>query len=139
MQPPNVVFPDVELVVVEYLRERLAARPESFAAAEVDIRTPAILPRLMVRVRRDGGARLDHVREAARMTVLVYAENDADATDLTRLVRALMWAAPGTGPIVRVVDNAGPVAVADESGRAIRSMAFEVVVRGTNLPADLTV
>lgn len=133
-----VVFPDVELEVVDYLRAALAARPEAFAAATVDIRVPSPIPARLVQVRRDGGTRLDQTREAARMTINVFAANEADVTDLARLCRALLWAAPDGDPIVRVDDISGPVAIPDESQRKRRFFTVEVIVRGENLPADLT-
>lgn len=138
MQPPNIIFPDVELVVVDYLRTALAARPESFADATVDIRVPPTMPARLVQVRRDGGVRLDGIREAARTTLNIYAETEADVADLTRLCRALLWAAPNGSPIVRVNDGSGPVAIPDESNRKRRFFTVEVIVRGADLPADLT-
>lgn len=138
MQPPNIIFPDVELVVVEYLRTTLEARPEPFAEATVDIRVPATMPERLVQVRRDGGVRLDNIREAARVTVNIFAETEADAADLTRLCRALLWAAPNGSPVVRVNDGSGPVAIPDESGRKRRFFTVEVIVRGEEIPADLT-
>ncbi|HKY57663.1 MAG TPA: hypothetical protein VJL80_06470 [Aeromicrobium sp.] len=133
-----IVFPDVELVVVEYLRAALAARPESFADAKVDIRVPSTVPPRLVWVRRDGGTRQEATREVARVSINIFAGTEADATDLARLVRALLWAAPDGDPILRVNDFSGPVAIPDESQRKRRFFGVEVHIRGENLPADLT-
>lgn len=138
MQPPNIVFPDVELAVVDYLRAALVARPEPFADTTVDIRVPNPIPARLVQIRRDGGPRLDKTREAARVAVNIFAPTEADATDLARLCRALLWAAPDGNPIVRVIDISGPVAIPDESQRKRRFFTVEVWVRGADLPADLT-
>lgn len=87
----------------------------------------------MVIVRRDGGARLDPVREAARLGVRVWGSTEKEASDLAALVRALMWAAPDGQPVVRVDELSGPVPVADESAQPLRYMTFSVVQRGSYL------
>lgn len=126
-----VVFPDVELWATGHLRSALAARAESYAAdVFVSNAVPAGRRDRMVIVRRDGGPRLDVVREAARLTVRVWGKTEQEATDLARLVRALLWAAPNGAPVLKVSDLSGPSPVADESGQPLRLMSFEVIVRG---------
>lgn len=138
MQPPVIVFPDVELWAANYLRTSLAARPESFASdVHVGISVPSPRTDRMVIVRRDGGPRLDTTREAARLGVRVWATTDQEATDLARLVRALLWMSPDGDPVCRVTDLAGPSSVPDESGQPLRFFSMELVVRGVPLDADL--
>ena len=137
MQPANVVFPDVELWAATYLRAALGARPESFADAYVSNAVPNPRRDRMVIVRRDGGPRVSAATEAARMGVRVFAKSEQDATDLARLVRALLWIAPDGDPVCAVRDLSGPSAVADESGQPLRYFTLEIVVRGVPLPADL--
>ena len=137
MQPPVIVFPDVELWAAGYLRSALAARPESFADAHVGISVPSPREDRMVIVRRDGGPRLDTTREAARLGVRVWATTDQEATDLARLVRALLWMSPDGDPVCRVTDLSGPSSVPDESGQPLRFFSMELVVRGVPLDADL--
>lgn len=138
MQPPSIIFPDVELWATSFLRTSLAARSESYAS-DVYVSNAVPNPRQnrMVVVRRDGGPRLDQVREAARLSVRVWAKTEQDATDLARLVRALLWASPDGAPVCRVNDLAGPSPVPDDSHQPLRYMTFELIVRATNLaPAD---
>jgi hypothetical protein len=138
MQPPVIVFPDVELWACDYLKTALAARPESFAdTVYVGVKVPDPRRDRMVIVRRDGGPRLDTVREAARLGVRVWATSEQDATDLARLVRALMWMAPDGSPVCRVNDLSGPSPVADESKQPLRFFSLELIVRGAPLDADL--
>lgn len=134
MQPASIIFPDVALWATEYLRDALKARPETYATGvRVDTKMPAQRPKRAVILRRDGGPRLDGVRESARVSAQVWASTEQDVNDLTRLVRALMWAAPDGRPVVRVADSAGPSTIVDESKQPGRYMTFDVTVRGTPL------
>ncbi len=129
---PVVVMPDVELWATGHLRTALAARLEAYASnVHVSNAVPATRLSRMVIVRRDGGPRLDHVREVARLGVRVWAMTERDATDLARLVAALLWAAPNGAPVLRVTQPTGPTPVADPSGQPLRYLTFEVTVRGT--------
>lgn len=131
---PAVIFPDVELWATGYLRTALAGRTEAYATG-VYLSNTVPSPRRdrMVIVRRDGGPRLDVTREAARLAVRVWAKTEQDATDLARLVAALLWAAPTGEPVVRVTQPTGSTPVADDSGQPLRFMSFEITVRGSNL------
>lgn len=133
-----VVFPDVELWATTYLRVALSVRPESYTSGVyVSNVVPAVRHDRMVIVRRDGGPRLDAVREAARLNVRVWAKTEQDATDLARIVGALLWAAPDGDPVLRVEQPTGPTPVADDSQQPLRLLTFEVVVRGTQLPPEV--
>jgi hypothetical protein len=129
---PLVMFPDVELTVTSYLRGALAARSEAYVTGvKVDNRVPNPRPARLVTVRRDGGPRLDAVRESARIGVNVWAGSEQDVTDLTRLVRALLWSAPTGAPVCRVNELSGPSPIPDDQPR--RYMTFELIIRGANL------
>lgn len=131
---PAVVFPDVELWATGWLRTALAARPEAYAAnVFVGTAVPSTRRDRMVTIRRDGGPRLDATREAARLGVNVWGKTEQEASDLARLVRALLWAAPDGNPVCRVDELAGPSPVADESGQPRRFLTFELTVRGSDL------
>ena len=131
-RPPLILFPDVELVITTYLRQALNARWEPYIfGVKVGTTVPKHRPVRLVTVRRDGGPRLDHVREAARVGVNVWAGTEQDASDLAALIRALMWAAPDGAPICRVVELSGPSPVADVVPR--RYLTFELIVRGADL------
>lgn len=129
---PPVTFPDVELFLTGWLRAALAVRTEAFkAGVVVSNAVPTTRPARLVTIRRDGGPRLDVARESARIGVNVYAATEQDASNLTRLVRALLWACSDGAPICRVVELSGPSPVADVVPR--RYLTFELIVRGANL------
>lgn len=131
---PVVVQPDVELWATGWLRTALAACDEPYAAnVYVSNTVPTTRRDRMVIVRRDGGLRLDLLREVARLTVRVWARTEQDATDLARLTAALLWAAADGDPVVRVTQPTGSTPVADPSGIPLRYMTFEVTTRGTEL------
>lgn len=134
MQPARIVFPDVPLWATAYLRAALADRTEAYAnSVHVGTQMPAKRPKRAVILRRDGGTRIDSTRESARLSAQVWAGTEQDVNDLTRLVRALVWAAPNGDPVVRVDDSAGPSTIVDESEQPGRYMTFDVIVRGTPL------
>ena len=131
MALPVVIFPDVDLWATGYLRSALAARAEPYAAGvKVAVTVPATRPARLVVVRRDGGPRLDVARETARLGVRVWAGTEQDATDLARLVAALLWAAPDGNPVLKVTQTSGPSPVPDSSGQPLRYLTFEVTTRG---------
>lgn len=136
MALPAVVFADVELWAGSYLRGRLAGRVEAFAAGVfVGNVVPGTRRDRMVVVRRDGGPRVSPVLDAARLSVRVWGRTEQEATDLARLVRALLHDATSDedGPVVRVVDQSGPSPVADESGQPLRYLVIEFLMRGSAL------
>ena len=130
MTAPVVVFPDVEAWAVGALKSALAGRSEAYASGvTVSNKVPGTIPARLVQVRRDGGARLDVVRDAPRLAVNVWASSEEDATDLASLVRALLWAAPDGDPVQKVVELSGPSPVPDTKPR--RYMLFQLNTRGT--------
>lgn len=129
-QPAATLFPDVELWAVQHLSAALAARPEPYAAGvHVGIKVPNPRAGRMVIVRRDGGTAAD-LFDDARLSVRVWAPTDAEATDLSRLVGALLWGAPDGQPVVRVSQESGPITVPDESEQALRYSVFTIRTRG---------
>lgn len=131
MSAPVVVQPDVELWAAQWLRAALAARPEAYATGvHVGTAVPATRAARMVLVRRDGGRRLDLLREVARLTVHTWGSTEQEANDLARLVGALLWSAPDGNPVVQVALNTGASPVADPSGQPMRTQTFDVTTRG---------
>lgn len=135
MTVPVVVFPDAELWATQWLRNALSDRAESYAQnVYVSNAVPSTRRDRMVTFRRDGGPRLDVVREVARLGVNVWGRTEQEATDLARLVRALMWSAPNDGPpVYRVADLSGPSPIADESGQPRRFFTLELTMRGAEI------
>lgn len=135
-QPPRIVFPDVELTLTGLLRELLEGRAEPYAA-DVYVGTTIPNPRRerMIIIRRDGGTSIEGLLEAAQVGINVWADTEQNVNDLTRLMRALLWAAPNGKPVCRVEDVSGSIAIADDSGQPLRYLTFEVTLRGTPLAA----
>lgn len=130
------MYPDVESAVIAYLRSALAARPESYASGvTVSNALPATIPARTVWVRDDGGPDATAVTKASRVGVNVFtAANTRDeGVDLANLIRALLKAAPGSGPFTNATSFTGPVAVPDESKRPRFYITCELHVRGTAL------
>jgi hypothetical protein len=128
-------MPDVELWATGYLRTALVARPESYAVARVDNAKASEkvrpYPARQVVVRRDGGPQ-DGLFDNARLTVRVWADDEQDAADLARLVRALLMVAPGNGPVVRVESSTGPQGVPGDS-QPQKFFTADVQTRGSAL------
>lgn len=127
-------FPDVELVLTGRMRTALAARGESYAqGVYVSNRVPDAASGgrrdRMVIFRRDGGA-ASEVLDDARVSARVWATTEQDATDLARLVAALLWAMPNGTPIVSVDTESGPLPIADDSGQPLRYSVYRVRSRG---------
>ena len=123
-----IIFPDVELVICEYLRTALAdyGYPGIFVSNRRESQATAVW------VRRDGGPEQSKVLEVPRLGVNVFAPSEKAVTDLARTVSALLRAAPDGSPVTRVTQTSGPSPIADESGPR-RFMTFELTVRGADL------
>lgn len=133
LQPAAVLFPDVELWASTFLRAALAARAEPYAAnVFVSNQVPPVRRDRMVIVRRDGGTP-EALRDQAYLSVRVWATTEQDATDLARLVTALLWSAPTGDPVLMVRQQSGASPVADESGQPLRFIVMEIHTRGEAL------
>lgn len=130
-QAAEVVAPDVELMLTGYLRARLDARPESYAAGVRVSNTKAGNPERQVVIRRDGGPQRG-VLDYPRLGVRVWATKEQDASDLARLVQALLLDARGTNGIVGVTSLSGPSSVPDDA-QPQKYLTLEMVVRATPL------
>lgn len=133
LQPTPIVFPDAELWLTTALRAALGARAEIWAsAAFVSNRVPSPRRDRMVIVRRDGGP-TDGMFDLPRIGVNVWGTTEQEATDLARLVCALMSTLPGSSGCVSVTQQSGPIPIADESGQPRRYSVFQARLRGTPL------
>ena len=131
-----VVFADIDLATVNYLRDILAAYAGDFDyAADVHVSVVVPNPRTerMVIIRRDGGRQVDPVRETARLGVQVWASTVKECADLANLVRALLLAMADGAPVCRVSETLAPSPVDDESGQPMRYGTFTLVARGADL------
>lgn len=129
---PTVMFTDIEAWAVGYLDTALTASSEPYAdGAEVSNRTPDEMPARMVTVRDDGGPR-SAVTKVASLAVNVWAETEEDASDLIRLVVALLESATADGPIVGHQATSGPARVPEESGVPHWFASVDLVHRGAS-------
>ena len=128
---PVVLFDDIELWATAAIRTALGARSEPYTD-EVYVSNKVPNPRRdrMVIVRRDGGGRLDAVREAPRLGINVWAMTDQDATDLARMVAALIWASPDGNPVSKVTVTGGPYPIPDDSTQFLRYITAELISKG---------
>ena len=132
-----VIYPDLEKVLVEKLTELLGAREEP-VAQDVKVSTikpsPDVTPYpgKTVVIRSDGGAELDHVRRLDRVGINIWAPTYAEASDLARLVTALL--ADTTGEAIKNVRiTLHPIRVAEAGPEEHRYLTAEFVVKATNL------
>lgn len=132
-RPPALIFPDIEHVLTARIRTALEARNEEYAAGvRVSNKVPSPRPARLVTVRRDGGTATG-LRDQPRVGINVWAESDADANDLTALVRAIIRGLPNGNPITAVASLGGPASVPDESGAQRRYFTAELHTRGVPL------
>lgn len=126
-----IVFPDVELLLCNRLRAMLAERPEPYASVPfVGNTTPKPIPERAVVVRCDGGPRLDVVRQATRVGINVWARQQTEASNLARLVSALLVAATDAS-ILNVAQVTAPYAVPEETqDRVHLYLTGQVLIRG---------
>lgn len=133
----TVIFPDLEKELVAGLTSALAARSESYAQG-VKVCTikpaPDVVPypsRIVV-IRGDGGPALDHVRKMERAGLTIWADTYEDASNLARLVEALVKNLVGE-KIKNVNVALSPVRVAEEGPQECRYLTVEFITKGTDL------
>lgn len=136
---PIVIHDDIELWACNRLRELIAVRAESYTDnVYVSNTVPDPRRERMVIVRRDGGGRLDAVREAPRLGINVWMKDDGAASkqtaiNLARMVAALLWASPDGDPVSRVTVTGGPYAVEEASTHHVFYITAELISKGRNL------
>ena len=132
-----VIFPDVEKVLVAALKAELSTRSEP-VAANVSVSTikpspqKSPYPTKIIVVRSDGGTHLDHVRRMERLGLSIYADTYAEASDLARLVEALVRTL--TSAEIKLIDVVlSPVRIDEASEQEHRYMTLEIITKGTDL------
>lgn len=133
---PIVIHDDIELWACGRLETLLTARHEPYTDdVYVGNKVPNQRRDRMVIIRRDGGGRLDAVREAPRLGINVWVKNE-DATseqvanDLARMVAALLWASPDGDPVSKVTITGGPYPIPEESASHVRYITAELISHG---------
>lgn len=133
MSIPAVLFADIADHLADRLSALLAPRYPGRNAVTVSTVEPVTRPPRLVTLRRDGGPRRDVASEVARIGVNVWGTNDADATALANLVRALLPTLADGNPVCQVTEASGLIDVTPASGQARRYFSLEVVARGLQL------
>lgn len=130
MVKPVVLFPDAVLVVVDYLRPRLAAVP-------VYSKVPEARPETFITVRRVGGQRRSLILDRPRVDIHCWADSEEASEDLMKLARAYVLAMSGKRSNTTVYDVAevgGPMSLPDDvSGQPRYAFAVEFSTRGTEM------
>lgn len=132
---PVVIYPDAELVVIDYLRSKLATRSEPFVTGVLlGNKVPSPRAARFVRVRRNGGVESAPTVDRPRIDVECWAQTDGDAADLSALCRALIRSMQNVTPVRRVDDFLGPTPIPDpESNQPRYLFTVEISMRGTPL------
>ncbi len=134
-----IVYPDAELLVVEHLRARIAARVDDWAqGVKVGTRTPAASgPGRYLLVRRIGGTEAMLVVDAARLDVMVWHDaGDWPRGQLAQYARGVLLALPGRTlagvAVYRVEEFTGPVTMPDpvDDTRLVTLFSVEIRLRG---------
>ncbi|WP_163168106.1 hypothetical protein [Arthrobacter sp. Alg241-R88] len=133
LQPVAAMPIDADEWWLVYLRGALVGRTETYAQnVKFDRRVPNPRPARLVVVRKDGGS-LTGLLDSPRVSIDVWHDmspmGEKYATDLSRLLLALAFDAPGTNGCVRVQHLSGPVDVADPSGQPRRQSLIEATHR----------
>lgn len=133
----NVIFPDIEKVLVGALKTAIDARPESYAQ-DVVISTikpsPEVspYPSRIITIRGDGGPELDYVRKQERVGITIWADTYSDASNLARLVEALVKGL--TGEYIKLIDiNLSPVRIDEAGPQECRYITIQCITKGTAL------
>lgn len=126
-QPQAILYPDAELVLTTALRAALVARGRS----DVYVDRAVTAKRPLVVLTRDGGA-AGVLRDRPRIRVRTFAATAQAASDLARLINALLMDLPGSHGITRAEIASGPYEIPDDSG-PLRYALLEFEIRGSEL------
>lgn len=124
-----VIFPDVVAELVAFLGPALADRDETYCQG---VYVSRALPRgdrpaRAVTIRTDGGRRASAVHRVERVGLNVWANDWQEASDLGRMVAALLTSA-APSPIEHVDELNAFAPIDDESWQARRYGTFAITV-----------
>ena len=126
-QPAPMLYPDAELVLTTALRAALTA----YGRSDVLVSRSVSSAKPLVVLTRDGGA-TEVLRDRPRIRIRTFAATAQAATDLARLVNALLLGLPGSNGILRAEILSGPYEIPDASG-PLRYALAEFHIRGEEL------
>jgi len=127
----GILWDDMEATTVAYLSRALGARTEPVTAGVRVSAAKTEGPDRQVVVRDDGGGPEGDVRATVRLGVNVWATTEDEASELARLVTALINAWPDGRPVVRA-SATRPYAVKDAAG-PLRYLTAELTIRGSSV------
>jgi hypothetical protein len=133
----DVIFPDIEKVLVASFKTTLQGRSEPYAQnVIVSTVKPAPdvspYPSRIITIRADGGTELDYVRKQERVSITIWADTYSDASSLARLVEALVKGM--TGEAIKLVEiNLSPVRLDEAGPQECRYITIQCVTKGIAL------
>ena len=120
-----VLFPDVELLVCNLLRNPILGLP-------VGIKVPTTRPAEFIRILRTGGVTESIRSEAAQITVEAWAQSEQRASFILSQCRAIINRAEGS--LFGARELSGPINLPDPTTAQIRyTMSFQIRARGAAL------
>lgn len=127
-----VIFPDIEKVVVAYLASALSATAYSGTRVATKRAQPdQAQPSRQVIINAAYNAERDFVLKSATLTIDVYADDYASASELALLIESLIRGIVGS-PIMQATVLLGPVRRSDDTKQELRSIDVALVVKGSN-------
>lgn len=137
---PIITHTDLEMFLIGWYRDRLAARPEEITEdLEVDRVEREPLPRRLIVIRDDGGDETSFLTGDASVGVSVLAGTKSDPTDaksLADLAYALRSQIPSRdplNPVSAVLGSTRPVMVTESQERARVYFTLNLAVAGRPL------
>lgn len=124
-----IIYPDIEQILVAHLKATL---PNDVYVATKKAPADVTQPAKQVVIVGNYAGTLDVVRREATVTVDVYASDYLTASDLARLVAAVIVEPPAEH--IKFAEIAlGPVRLTDEGPQEKRSLSVDLIVKGSNL------
>ena len=127
-----VIFPDIEITLVAYLKNELTNAGESSVRVATKKSQPdETQPTEQVVVIAAYNYEVEYVTKVATVTLEVYADDYARANALGLLVETLIRGAVGE-QIKKVNVRLGPVRTTEEGDQERRSLDVELIVKGSD-------
>jgi hypothetical protein len=134
----NTIFPDVEKLLIARIKSLLEAssNPVADNVWVANKKPPADVtpyPGKICTIRSDGGPDTERgLIRAERVGINVYTETVADASELSRLIEALLRS-NAWGDVKLIETDMSPMAVPNEGPQEQRYMTLTVYVKASNL------
>lgn len=135
---PVTLYPDAELVVIDFLRTAFLSRPEGYTANVIfGNRVPEVRPYRFVKVKRNGGVSDETpTLDAPRIDIEAWAQDDADAHDIAALCHALIYTMPNRTAVRKIEPFLGLTRIEDPLSHVSRVL-FTLTLRMRGTPFNL--